>query len=158
MRGRVAAAVALACTLLGAGCAYADPDPQPERPPADFVQLRPVESTTPPPCTPPAQRLEDVCLVLGPVALDADDIETARRTDNAPTGPALSVGFTAAGDAAFEALAIKQLRRQVAVLVDGRVVAAPTVQEPQSSGGIVLTGIDDPTLVRVARAFRDADS
>lgn len=139
---------------LATGCA----DAETERPPKDLVQLRPVESTTAPPCAAAATRFEDVCLVLGPVRLDSDDIATARRTANPPTGVALSLVFTREGDEEFEALATAQLRRQIAVVVDGRVAAAPTVQEPASSGGIVVTGIDDADVRRVAAAFAGADS
>ena len=155
----IARPLALFAVLLLAGCGDGGGTPDPERPPADLVQLRAVVSASAsPPCVGGAVAFDGRCLVLGPVAVDADDVRTARVTATPPTGKALSLVFTPAGDKAYVALATQQLRGQVAVLVEGKVVAVPTVQSPDSSGGIVVTGVDDASRRRVAAAFAGTDS
>ena len=150
--------VPLVALALASSCGDGAATPTPPRPPADLVQLRAVQGSSAPPCRDGAFELADECLVLGPVALDADDIRTARRTATPPTGEALSIVFTSSGDAQYEELATAQLRRRIAVLVDGEVAAAPTVQDERSSGGIVVTGLDEDQLRRVGEGFRGRDS
>lgn len=126
---------------------------EPTRPAAPVLELRPIVSSSPAPCAGGGLAFEEECLVVGPAAVDGDDVAAAHLGSNPPGPPALAVDFTATGDAAYRRLAEAQLGRRIAVVVDGEVVAAPTVQDARSSGGIVLPGVEPAAARRVAVAF-----
>jgi hypothetical protein len=66
--------------------------------------------------------------LLGPVALDGMSIRTATKSHQPGSGWGVDLRFTKRGSAAFDALASAQFHKQFAVIADGQVAAAPTVQ------------------------------
>lgn len=153
----VAGAVSVVVGVSASGCtgggSPAEPTDREARPPADLVQVRAVESSSPRPCGDGAFELEDECLVLGPVAIDARDIRAVVAVPAPPMGRSLSVELTPAGEEKFDALATAQLGRRVAVLVDGVVVSAPMVNDASFSASVTITGLSDEQLRRVTDGF-----
>ncbi len=78
--------------------------------------------------------------VLGPGFVDASDIENAGAAPDAPpsTGWSISVNLTADGTAALQTATETAMGSRIAILVDGRIVSAPTVQAPITSGDVVV--------------------
>jgi len=83
--------------------------------------------------------------VLGAVIVDAADVSEAGAHLQGPTGE-VSVALTPAGSDAF-ADATRRLAgttspgNRVAIVVNGRVVSAPVVQVPITSGQLIVTGL-----------------
>jgi preprotein translocase subunit SecD len=79
--------------------------------------------------------------VLGARIVDAGDVEIAGARRDAPrsSGWSVSVNLTADGTAAFEAATETTIGSRIAIVVDGRIVSAPTVQAPITSGNVVVT-------------------
>ena len=79
--------------------------------------------------------------VLGPRIVDASDVENAAPHPDAPpsSGWSVSVSLTADGTAAFQTATETTVGSRIAILVDGRIVSAPTVQTPITSGDVVVT-------------------
>jgi preprotein translocase subunit SecD len=79
--------------------------------------------------------------VLGPRIVDASDVEDAAPHPDAPpsSGWSVSVSLTADGTAAFQTATETTVGSRIAILVDGRIVSAPTVQTPITSGDVVVT-------------------
>ena len=148
---------ALGIALALGGCGDEDAEPVPTtttergRPPADLVELRPVEEVEgPPPCRSGSFAGDGACFVLGPAAVDAHDVAEARRA-----GDEIELRLTEDGLAAFNAMAAQvfEARGQVAVLVDGRVVSAPSVMESYFEGPISLVGATEAETTRLVDAF-----
>jgi preprotein translocase subunit SecD len=78
--------------------------------------------------------------VLGPVVVDGGDVAEARAVRNAAVGWEVIVELTPEGSDALEAATRKSVGHRIAILVDGRIVSAPTVQAPIGSGTVVVTG------------------
>jgi preprotein translocase subunit SecD len=79
--------------------------------------------------------------VLGPRIVDAGDVENAGAVTGAPpsSGWSVSVNLTADGTAAFGTATESAMGSRIAIVVDGRIVSAPTVQAPITSGNVVVT-------------------
>ena len=79
--------------------------------------------------------------VLGPRIVDASDVENAAADPDAPpsSGWSVSVNLTADGTAALETATETTVGSRIAIVVDGRIVSAPTVQAPITSGNVVVT-------------------
>lgn len=79
--------------------------------------------------------------VLGPGIVDANDVENAGAVPDAPpsSGWSVAVNLTADGTAAFETATEATVGSRIAIVVDGRIVSAPTVQTPITSGDVVVT-------------------
>ena len=79
--------------------------------------------------------------VLGPGIVDASDIENAAAHPDAPpsSGWSVSVNLTADGTAAFQTATQTTVGSRIGIIVDGRIVSAPTVQTPITSGDVVVT-------------------
>lgn len=82
------------------------------------------------------------CLVLGPAMLDGHDVEEAVLQDHRDTPePAVSIKLTPEAAARFDRLASQNLGRRLALLVNGRVMSAPTVHESEYGGQLALAGV-----------------
>ena len=79
--------------------------------------------------------------VLGPRIVDASDVENAAAHPDAPpsSGWSVSVNLTADGTAAFRTVTETTVGSRIAIVVEGRIVSAPTVQAPITSGDVVVT-------------------
>jgi preprotein translocase subunit SecD len=79
--------------------------------------------------------------VLGPRIVDAGDVENAAAHPDAPpsSGWSVSVNLTADGTAALQSATETTVGSRIAIVVDGRIVSAPTVQTPIASGDVVVT-------------------
>jgi preprotein translocase subunit SecD len=77
---------------------------------------------------------------LGPVVVDAADVADAEAVeDQAGAGWSVTVQLTPEATDAFASATRAAVGDRFAILVDGRVVSAPTVQAPIGSGNIVVT-------------------
>ena len=78
--------------------------------------------------------------VLGPRIVDASDVENAAAHPDAPpsSGWSVSVNLTADGTAALETATETAVGSRIAIVVDDRVVSAPTVAAPITSGDVVV--------------------
>ena len=79
--------------------------------------------------------------VLGPRIVDAGDVEKAAAHPDAPpsSGWSVSVNLTADGTAALETATETTIGSRIAIVVDGRIVSAPTVEATITSGDVVVT-------------------
>ena len=79
--------------------------------------------------------------VLGARIVDTSDVENAAAHPDAPpsTGWSVSVNLTVDGTAAFETATATTIGSRIAIVVDGRIVSAPTVQARITSGDVVVT-------------------
>jgi preprotein translocase subunit SecD len=79
--------------------------------------------------------------VLGPRIVDASDVENAAADPDAPpsSGWSVSVNLTADGTAALETATETTVGSKIAIVVDGRIVSAPTVEATITSGDVVVT-------------------
>ena len=79
--------------------------------------------------------------VLGPGIVDANDVENAAAVPDAPpsSGWSVSVNLTGDGTAALQTATETTVGSRIAIVVDGRIVSAPTVQAPIASGDVVVT-------------------
>ena len=79
--------------------------------------------------------------VLGPRIVDAGDVENAAAHPDAPpsSGWSVSVNLTADGTAALQTATETTIGSRIAIVVDGRIVWAPTVEATITSGDLVVT-------------------
>jgi preprotein translocase subunit SecD len=92
--------------------------------------------------------------VLGSLIVDGGDVSSASAVAVSDDGWVVRVMLDAGGAAAFEsattsAVAAPPPRNQIAVIVDGVLVSAPTVQAPLSSGQVLVA--DDFTKGQAER-------
>ena len=78
--------------------------------------------------------------VLGPRIVDGSEVERAIAQPDAPPGSgwSVSVHLTADGTAALETATEAYRGSQIAIVVDGRIVSAPTVAAPITGGDVVV--------------------
>ena len=127
-----------------------------------------VEAESPPPCervpTPTGRRVvvdtaDDSCLLLGPAALDARDIASARtEAGPIPGQTSLELRLTTEGGAKLDRLAAAYFGRRIAVLVQGDLVSAPTVHATEYKGRVEVSGLTHDEAFRVAEEIERADS
>jgi preprotein translocase subunit SecD len=79
--------------------------------------------------------------VLGARIVDASDVENAGAVTDAPpsSGWSVSVNLTADGTAAFGTATESAMGSRIAIVVDGRIVSARTVQAAITRGNVVVT-------------------
>ena len=80
--------------------------------------------------------------VRGEALLTNADIKSAalaRATGDAGS-PQIEIVFTKAGRAKFVAATAQAVGKQIAILIDGRVICAPCVREKVTGGRAVITG------------------
>lgn len=112
------------------------------------VEFRPVlETGTAEPITPSSARRPDSQIVLdgtpegtgrlllGPSALPEKSVSTARAE-----GEVITVVFTPAGTDALNVIAGANLGNQLAIVVDGEVLSAPTLQSAAFESEVSITG------------------
>ena len=96
--------------------------------------------------------------MLGPRIVDAGDVEIAAAQPDAPpsSGWSVSVNLTADGTAALETATETTIGSRIAIVVDGRIVSAPTVQAPIRSGIVVVTsGLTERAATSLASRLDD---
>ncbi len=78
--------------------------------------------------------------VLGALIVDETDVEHAAAQPDAPpsSGWSVSANLTADGTAALATATESAVGSRIAIVVDGRIVSAPTVQVPITSGDVVV--------------------
>jgi preprotein translocase subunit SecD len=98
--------------------------------------------------------------LLGPSVLDASGVADARKSFQSGNGWGVDLTFTPAGAEALDELARRQFHSQMALVAEGVLVAAPTVQPADSEftsfGGTVRMTLGDTeagadAIVRAAR-------
>ncbi len=142
-------AVAVACSG-GSGGGAAKPKDR------SFVLFQPVIEQLPAaPCPPPAVPEKDRngsalrCYQLGPPSVTGNDIAAAAAVDG--LGGAWEVAFdlTAAGTQAFNAMAAQVgLGNRIAIVLDGAVISAPTLETTQFPGKGRIAGDFTPAQAR----------
>jgi hypothetical protein len=170
---KVGSVVVVVLALAFVGCGGSEPDAatttSTTSPPADSsgsasrFAVRPVLSVSGPPCpedtVPGVATNAGACFGLGPVAVDGDDVAWATKTPSVIAGTsvvqsvALEVHLTDDGLDRFNELAARAVDRQLALLVDGAVVSAPTVLTTRFSGAISVVGLDEPDIDRFVADF-----
>jgi preprotein translocase subunit SecD len=100
---------------------------------------------------------------LGPAGVTTAAVKSAKAEFVSGAGWTVKLAFTKAGSAAWDELAEQQFQKQVAVVVNGRVVSAPTVQPNEAAfesfgGTAVISGDFTENEVRaLARRIRAAN-
>ena len=95
---------------------------------------------------------------LGPSALGSDVIDSAKRQFMPSQGWTVRINFTPHGSARFDSLAKAQFHKQVALVLEGTVMSAPTIEPVDQSfssfgGRAVVSGTfnkDDGALIAAA--------
>lgn len=122
-----------------------------------FLVVRPVLVRSNPPC--PAGAVAQasagqavVCYEVGPAWMDAGDVARATARRDAATGTWLvETTLTAQGTARFRALAqAVGAGGQIAIVVDGKVVAAPVLASVAVPSTTVIAGLDEQTARSLA--------
>jgi biopolymer transport protein ExbD len=73
------------------------------------------------------------------IEINGDDVQGAGVTTDSNGKPVISVAFTAEGSRKMAVLSKSHLKKPLAIMLDGRVVMAPTVQS-EMAGGVLITG------------------
>ena len=124
-------------------------------PHAVTFSLRPVETTSTPPCRSPlvaGTAKPPTCYRLGAPIIGRADVESAQASYNA-NGPDWEVDLTVtdAAEARFAAGMQKNTGRDVAIVFDGRVIVAPRINEGIVGKNVTITGsFDEQTAERIA--------
>lgn len=130
--------LALGLILALAGCRPAGPVP-----PKVAVEFRVAEERPGPGLTEMTVAGGDLKVyVRGEVLLVNADIKSAAlgRATSPGGQPQIEVAFTKAGRAKFAAATEQLIGKQIAILIDGRLVSAPFVRERIAGGRAVITG------------------
>ena len=77
---------------------------------------------------------------LGPVVVDGTDVAEAAAVEQPGTGWVVIVNLTAEGTDELASATRSAVGDRMAMVVDGRVVSVPTVNEPIGSGNVVVAG------------------
>jgi preprotein translocase subunit SecD len=136
-----------------------------------FLELRPVLTSTAPPCpaAKKAPKKDEVvvlpvtssdgnvaeCLELGRAIADADDVRSATVGDTQAGEPALLVVFGAAGSSSLDNFAQHHQGERLAILADGSVVNAPAVRFPSFAGRVQVTGLSKERTDDLFRRLND---
>lgn len=94
--------------------------------------------------------------VVGPVELDASDVEHARASSDG-VGPRIDVSLGATGGDRLARLTGRSIGARIAIVIDGHVVMAPVVREAIRGGAIAITlgdGAAPGEADAIARALR----
>lgn len=91
------------------------------------------------------------CLALGPAALTIISVRSAVDMAHPSTHvPSLDLSLTSTDAAAFDAVAARYFQRQVALVMFGRVLAAPTIDATHFGGTVQVTGLSSAAMRDVA--------
>ncbi|MDX8035937.1 precorrin-3B C(17)-methyltransferase [Lentzea sp. BCCO 10_0856] len=82
----------------------------------------------------------DVKYDLGPVFLDGDRITEAEPVPSPDGGHVVSVEFDSQGAKVWGDFTTGHVGKQVAILINGRVLSAPTIQSPITGGAAQISG------------------
>jgi len=93
-----------------------------------------------------------VCYEMGPVAVDAGAVTSAAVvSDGAAPTAGVTFELSPAGTSRWNAMArTAGVGAQVAIVVDGAIVGAPTLQTTDFPGKGVVTGLDPAAAQRLA--------
>ena len=90
---------------------------------------------------PDASSTKSVRYVLGPTELTGTIVKSASSVPPTVGGDWLvRVNFTSSGSPKFDAMAAKYVQKQVAIVLDGLVESAPTIQQSTFNGTADITG------------------
>jgi len=137
-------ALAVGLPVTGAACRKSDSGDR------ALLELRPVLSSTPPPCPKPKKNelvrpkttdAKTECLELGPAVVDAKDVRSATVADDPSGAPALSVVLGGVGSANLDGYAQRNQGKRLAILTQGEVVNAPVLQYTSFAGRIQVSGL-----------------
>lgn len=135
--------------LVGASC-QDDPDRQPGE---GLLELRPVLEESKPPCSAPKpagrvvvlpERKDGTvsgCLELGEPIVEATDVRSATLADTPAGDAAVSIVLGQTGSANLDGFARRSLGKRLAIVVDGDLVSAPTVNFTSFAGRVQITGL-----------------
>ncbi|MGW6448760.1 SecDF P1 head subdomain-containing protein [Lentzea sp. NPDC055074] len=77
---------------------------------------------------------------LGPVALDGDRVVKATASPSEYGGHVVTIEFDAEGAWTWSDFTTANVGNQVAILINGRVLSAPTIQSPITGGSTQISG------------------
>ncbi len=145
----------LMVAVLAAGACGGDDEPAAADRPAAVFALRPVVDESQPPC-PKETSSPDVdvlaerqdgkvasCLSVGPAIVDAADVRSASLGDLEGGGKSVSIVLGRNGAANLDAFAARSMGKRIAIVVDEKLVRAPTVQSARFYGRIEVVGLPD---------------
>ncbi|ODT99561.1 MAG: hypothetical protein ABS81_25495 [Pseudonocardia sp. SCN 72-86] len=93
---------------------------------------------------------DGVSYLLGPAEIDGTQVASA-EVENESGSWVVQVAFTPAGATAFADLSGRNVGKQLAIVVDGALVSAPTVQFAITDGVVQISGnFDQATATRLA--------
>jgi preprotein translocase subunit SecD len=96
----------------------------------------------------------DAKLRLAPATITADDVASGAAVELDPRseqGWGIQVQLTAGGTQAFEDLTSGLVGKQIAIVQDGVVLSAPTVQEPITSGAVQVGNLSETAAEELAQ-------
>lgn len=169
-RGRLAL---LICTVLLVSCNDGGGGAEPGAPTTegdaevsvepDVVTIHPVLGESAPPCEPIGAelvlQLDDhivgtVCFTLGAAEVDASMVLDAGLTVHAPDVFGVAVELDDVGARALDAMAARAYPgRRLAIVVGGRLVAAPSVHAPEFGGSVVISELTTDEAVALVTAL-----
>ncbi len=89
----------------------------------------------------PQEGFQPFEVVSRQVMISGDQLENAQQTFDQRTGrPVVSISFNGAGAATFARVTRENVGRQFAMLLDGQVLSAPSIDEPIPSGTAQISG------------------
>ena len=145
------------------GAPTAQAPPPVATPKRSTLQFRPVLAVVPGACQPVAEQPdptqpillpteEDNCYDLGPSELTVTKARVEATTS--PDGSSqLDVALDEGDAASLDLLAERHLQQQVAMVILGRVVSAPFIQQAQFNGKAQIHGLDPQTTADVVAAL-----
>ncbi len=166
--GRVGSVRHLACALLAiallAACGGNERGQvEASRLPAELLTIHPVLGELPSPCSSPspdghlvAGPAEDGkitgCLVLGPPEIDARALRTVVVQEaSSETTLDIAVRLNAQSTDRFTNLAGRSIGRRLAIVTEGRLLAAPIVESISTEGRFIISGIPRERAVELVR-------
>jgi preprotein translocase subunit SecD len=87
------------------------------------------------------------------VEVNNEDIAEVSIDEAGGIGPLLKLKFTKQGQQKMEKLTKEHINKPLAVLVDGKVLAAPVIRSMLSEQA-VLSGIDKAEMERIVKGFK----
>ena len=137
--------------------------PAPAEPVDSTLQFRPVRSAAGSGCAPqetnpPAgeavsmQDSDGVCLDLSATELEVSRVESLRATTTDGEDVALDITLRSEDARRFDEVAEENLGQQLALVILGRVVSAPTIQATEFEGQLQISGLsmDDAAQIKAA--------
>lgn len=79
---------------------------------------------------------------LGPQLMTGDALSNANATFGEMNKPIVELSFNRAGAKKFADITTKHVKQRLAIILDKKIISAPTIQEPITGGQAVITGIE----------------